>query len=277
MKRTIPSRSCKQRVGLAAALALFALPADAATIVFNATGDNTIINGVLANDNYGNFNPISSGKINDAIPNQSALVRFDVSALDGLYSSIDSITLRFHYVNDASAGAGNAVVTTNLHAITAANRGWIAGTHAGAAATGESTWNNLARNTTTWAGSAGLGTAGTDYDSTVLATHTLNSTRPAAGSVIDLTFAGDTVALTDLIDAWMVDNVDLSRANPGLLLRTPTPPAQNARNRLTVSSMEDPNTALRPQLIVNYTVVPEPSSALVGCLGLLALLRRRRN
>jgi hypothetical protein len=71
--------------------------------------------------------------------------------------------------------------------------------------------------------------------------------------VIDLTFAGDTVALTDLIDAWMVDNVDLSQANPGLLLRTPSPPAVSARNRLTVSSMEDPNTALRPQLIVNYT------------------------
>ena len=152
-------------LGLSAALALFTLsvlPASAASVTLTATGDNTMLNGGLANDNYGNFNPISAGSVNTSYPNQISVLRFDVSALNGLYTSIDSITLRLYYFDDTSTGAGTAAVTTNVHAISAANRAWVEGNSAGAAATGESTWNRRAHSSTTWAGSAGLGTAGTD-------------------------------------------------------------------------------------------------------------------
>ncbi len=254
------------RFGWLAALAAAVLPVHAATITFTATEDNTILNGNLVNTNYGSNNPISSGTV--LTLTQRSILRFDVSALDGLYSSIDSITLRLYYGDDSSTGAGTAEVTTDVHAITAANRAWVEG---------NSTWNNLARNSTPWAGSAGLGTAGTDYDSTVLASSTIDlSNRPAAGTAIDFTFTGTNAALTALIDAWMADNVDNSQANPGLLLRDPSPTFDNTRNRFTASSTEDANAALHPQLFVNYTVIPEPSAALLGGIGCLLLLRRRR-
>ena len=35
-------------------------------------------------------------------------------------------------------------------------------------------------------------------------------------------------------------------------------------------------TGLRPMLTMDHTVVPEPTAALLGGLGLLSLLRRRR-
>ena len=251
-----------RQLGLSAALALFTLsvlPASAGTMTFTATGDNTMLNG-LANDNYGNFNLIAAGAVADFIPNQISVLRFDVSALDGLYSSIDSVTLRLYY--HANGGDGTAAVTTNVHAISAANRAWIEGTHQGAAATGESTWNNLAHSSTPWAGSAGLGTAGTDYDSTVLATYTLPGPwvdRPAAGTAIDFTFTGSSATLTALINSWMVDNVTNSQDNPGLLLRDPTPTIGNLRNRFTATSTENANAALHPQLIVEYSRSPSAS------------------
>jgi hypothetical protein len=276
MTPTAPSCIGKLSISLVTAFTLSVLPAGAASMSLTATGDNTILDGSLANDNYGDNNPISSGAVTTLT--QSSFLRFDVSALDGLYSTIDSITLRLFYADDTTAGAGTAVVTTDVHAITAANRAWIAGTSAGGAGTGESTWNNLAHSATPWAGSAGLSTAVTDYDSTVLGSQTIDlSDLPAAGTAFNFTFTGTSAELTALIDTWMVDNVDNSQANPGLLMRDPSPTFDGTRNRFTASSMEDANAALRPELIVNYTAIPEPSStALLGLGGLALILRRRK-
>ena len=284
MKTTTPTRfgTGPRQLGLSAALALVTLsvlPASAATVTLTATDDATIL-GLLANDNYGAYHVNPAGGIGG--DSQVSVMRFDVGALNGLYSSIDSITLRLYYFNDAGvdggAGAGVEPVTANVHAISAANRAWVEGVSQGGAATGESTWNNLAHSSTPWAGSAGLGTVGTDYDSTVLATYSLPGPwvdRPADGTVIDFTFSGTSAALTTLINTWMVDNVDNSQANPGLLLRDPTPSNVGGRNRFTAHSNENGNAALNPQLIVNYTV-PEPSSVLLLGLGGLAMFRRRR-
>jgi len=260
---------------VAMAFATLALPAGAASISLTATGDNTILDGSLDDDNYGDF-VIASGTAGSLT--QRSILRFDVSALDGLYSTIDSITLRLFYWDDSSPGFGTEEVTTNVHAITAANRAWIAGTSTGGAGAGESTWNNLAHSATPWAGSAGLSTAGTDYDSTVLGSQTIDlSDLPAAGTAFDFTFTGTSAALTALIDTWMVDNVDNSQANPGLLMRDPDPTFDlGERNRFVASSMEDANAALRPELIVNYTVIPEPATMSLLALGGIAMLRRRR-
>lgn len=242
----------------------------AATMTFTATGDNTILNGGLAGQNFGNFNPISSGTVSSLT--QRSILRFDVSALDGLYTSIDSITLRGFFADDTNPNAGTAMVQTDVHAITAANRAWIEGNSAGAAALGESTWNNRAHSSTPWAGSAGLSTAGTDFDGTVLASFTIDlSNRPAVGTAIDFNFTGSSAALTALIDAWLVDNVDNSQANPGLLLRDPSPTFNTLRNRLALQSTEDANAALHPQLIVNFTPVPEPATWVL-CVALLGVM-----
>ncbi len=242
-----------------AALVMVVPPADAETMTFTATEDTTILNGSLVNNNYGNNNPIASGTVTSGITDQRSVLRFDVSALDGLYTSIDSITLRLFYADDSSLNAGTAVVTTDVHAISAANRAWVEGASTGAAQPGESTWNNLAHPSTSWAGSAGLGTADTDYDSTVLASSTIDlSNLPADETAFDFTFTGSSAALTALIDAWLVDNVDNSQANPGLLLRDPAPTVDNTRNRFTAHSTEDANAALHPQLIVEYSTTSPP-------------------
>ena len=66
-------------------------------------------------------------------------------------------------------------------------------------------------------------------------------------------------ALTALINTWMVDNVDNSQANPGLLLRDPAPTVDNTRNRFTAYSTEEANAALHPQLIVEYSTTSTSS------------------
>lgn len=68
------------------------------------------------------------------------------------------------YVESVSGGGGNP--TIEIHAISAANEGWIEGTKDNATAgAGEPDWVHFSHTspTTTWAGSAGLSTDTTDY------------------------------------------------------------------------------------------------------------------
>lgn len=265
------------------ALALiFALHAGAATTVtldHQVVEDNTLISGGIADRNFGGAGTFSAGTLTST-NEQVAILRFNVSALDGLYTAgtgITAITLRLYYAADGGTGQGTAEVTTNVYAITSANRGWVEGNANGVAISGTSNWDDRVRVSEDWAGSTGLRTAGTDYNTTLLSSATVNLStfRPAAGDVVDFTFTGSNAALTALIDSWMVDNVDFSRTNAGLLLRDPDPVFSGSlRNRMTFNSSEATESAFRPQLIISY--VPEPSTALLGALGLLVLLRRHR-
>ncbi|MGB6220451.1 DNRLRE domain-containing protein, partial [Haloferula sp.] len=196
---------------------------------------------------------------------ENSVLSFDVSALSGLYSSIDSITLRLTIskIDDNNGNTTYVDITNNIYAVSAANRDWDEGA---------ATWNNKAA-ATPWAGSAGLATAGTDYVNTLLASHTfLSVSAPTNGTTIDFGFGGD---LTGLIDGWLVDNVDNSQSNPGLLISDPSF-RTDAKLRTVYHSTEATNSDFHPELIVTYTPVPEPSSMLLLGLGGLALLRRRR-
>ena len=248
---------------LAAAMGLLGLAssASAALITFGADRDTTLID-FLPDNNYGGAVDFSVGEL--ANKDQRSIVGFDVSALNGLYSTIDSITLSLTLRSDV---VSTSDLLNEVYAISADNQGWSEAT---------ATWNNAAGGTG-WKGSAGLGTAVTDYDSTLLAsTAFATDSLPSAGTVIDFTFTGNTVALTALIDTWLVYNVTNSIANPGLLLLDPD--GASAVGRTTYWSSEAGTSTNWPELTVNYTVVPEPGTyaLIAGCFALTSVMVRRR-
>ena len=244
---------------LAASFALVALltfPASADTMTFEADRDTTFISS-LANSNFGAADGISAGTLGPGA-RQNAVLSFDVSALNGLYASIDSITLRLtQWTGLGVTGFDSSVdVTNRLYALSTANRGWVEGTGGanGATQAGTSTWNKRLHSSTDWAGSAGLATAGVDYANTLLASNTyLKATPPVGNETIDFALSGD---LTGLIGSWLEDNVTHSQANPGLLIMDPNPSNASGRNRMVYFSRNASNTGFRPRLIVNYTPLP---------------------
>lgn len=195
------------------------------------------------------------------------LYNFDVSALDGTYTMIDAITLRVYVtVNQISDAGGNPGLDVFVHEILAANANWIEGNKAFASATsGEPTWNHRQHNTVSWAGSAGLSTAGTDYVSTSLSTINVPSSV-IVGTAIDFDLTGD---LTGLIDGWQT-------VNSGLLLFTTF---VGGTDRIFVGTKENLDSGLHPSLFITYSFVPEPASGTIlgsGLVLLCAMRKRRR-
>jgi lysophospholipase L1-like esterase len=240
-----------------ALIAFLALPASADTMSFQADRDTTFISGsVFPNSNFGGADGIPAGTLAPGAL-QNAILSFDVGVLNGLYASIDSITLRLvQWTGSGVTGFDSSVdVTNRVYPVSAANRGWVEGSGGanGAILAGTSTWNNRLHSSAVWAGSAGLASPSIDYANTLLATHTyLKASPPIGNEMIDFTLSGD---LTGLIDTWLVDNVTHSQANPGLLIMDPTPSSAAGRNRMVYFSRNTTNPDFRPRLIVNYTPV----------------------
>ena len=214
------------------------------------------ITGVPAFDdsNFGGCQDLSVGRASGA---HRSILSFDVSALSGQYSSIDSVTLRLVSSFDASS---TTTLTTQVYAVTAANQNWVEGVGNcnSNQDPGTTTWNEKQLGSTPWAGSGGLSTPGVDYDPTLLGSASFTSVPdnlPNSGDVIDIVFTGSSAELTALIDQWLVDNVDLARPNPGLLLfdpdgsLNPTGPIE----RTLYHSRETATPGFEPQLIVGYT------------------------
>ena len=161
--------------------------------------------------------------------NTSTQLRFDVSSLNGAFTSINSVTLR---LTQFFSHANRADAVVEAHRLLPANTDWnnngSYGTQNGANA---------------WAGGAsGALVAGTDHDPTILGSVTIHPPN-AIGAVYDLVISGQ--AANDLITAW------LATGNEGLLLRA-NQPAPNQDSRIGVYA-DGPNA---PKLIINYTPVP---------------------
>jgi hypothetical protein len=233
-------------------------------MTFGADRDNTLLGGNHANTNFGvgcHFLIVGGFAGGD----ERAIIGFDVSALSGQFSSIEAITLRLTAGADAAA---DNTLTNQVFAISAENRDWTEG-HAhscggGANGTtvGDSTWNERhlgtspGLNGTPWEGSAGLSTAVADYDDTLLASNAFTAipdNLPNLGDVIDFTFTGSSTELTNLINAWLDDNVTNSQPNPGLILLDPAGPSADHNERVGFLSREVSDADQRPHLIVTYT------------------------
>jgi hypothetical protein len=223
-----------------------------------------------------------------------------VSALGGIPNlQVNSITLRLYSVGvDSFWNNAGATLYPEIHPITAANRNWEEGigdpTHGGDGLVvdpGKNSWGAKVTGITNgvpyaiepWAGSPGLSTPGVDYDDTLKASRSLTKANiQTNGAPVDFTFSGNSTQLTSLINSWLEDNYVLHRDNPGLLFFNPAanPLAPDLNQRFmfysrhpwtTENSWPAPNPSWVPQLIVNYSVVPEPGAlALIG-MSLLAL------
>lgn len=96
------------------------------------------------------------------------LMRWDLSSIPSS-AIISSASLQLYDLNYASR---NQNTTVDLYQPSAANAGWVAGTQTGAAEVGSSDGIYKINNTVTWAGSALLSTATTDYVNTSLGSYT---------------------------------------------------------------------------------------------------------
>jgi hypothetical protein len=110
----------------------------------------------------------NSGTTFNYTPN---LIRFDCSSIA---ATATATAAHMHLTKSTVAGTASARAS-NVCSIAQANTGWVGGATQNPATDGQSTWGykncyNDAETNVAWAGSDGLGTSGTDYEPTVLAT-----------------------------------------------------------------------------------------------------------
>jgi hypothetical protein len=225
-----------------------------------------------ATDNFGGRGEVTVGAMGftgDPYLRRS-LIKFDITALSGQAGTINSATLRLFLFNGNNATGGG---TVNLFRVAAANAGWVEG---GGIATGNygggsSTWASLVEGSSAWAGgTGGMGVAGVDYLSSAISSYSY-AAIPGIGTAIDFVFS-DVSFLGD----WIAGN------NGGLFLRQAD--ETNAQNWLSFYSSETgvnwptdtASASLRPQLIIDFDMVPEPSRFMIALSALMPVLLRRR-
>lgn len=239
---------------------------------FNSSTDNR---GTVPGIEVGNAGGVpASGASTEA--NRRSLLRFNVSSLNGQFTSINSVTLRL----TTTAGVqGSGLI--NLFRLTDANANWVEGNGSGGGTyepndAGGSTWAFKIQaaypsefSGTPWAGGGttgnahgAAGLAGTDYHSTAVSSFSYNVTNAAAGSTVDFVFSD-----LSFFGTW------ITGTNAGMILRQFS---ETGTNIVPFHSGESATLSARPQLIVDYTPVPEPGTAALLLGSLLFLGRRLR-
>ena len=138
------------------------------TTVLSVSADTGLDSGTPTR-NYGTRNVYY-----DSASRLKALIKFDMSSLTSKTCKSATLTL----TRSANLAAADNIFS--VYAIAVGNDGWIEGTKNNAiAGAGEPCWNAKEADgsegvTTAWAGSAGLATENTDYESTLLGTLTGN-------------------------------------------------------------------------------------------------------
>ena len=216
------------------------------------------------NDNIGARNAIQLGNAS-SITTRRSILRFDVSSLAGLYSSIDSATITLRKANGPTGGGTDSA---DMYAMIDANAGWVegVGNFAPAANDGSSSWVSSA-DPTAWVGGGGGGTLGA-----------LQTSLPGvSGNDPANTFYVFTLD-TSLVDHW------ITTANAGVVIKEGAEiDGAGSGTDLQIEFYSAQFGALadapvRPKLTINYTEIPEPTT--VGLLGLASLLMvgcRRRS
>jgi hypothetical protein len=246
-------------------------------LVANYSGTrDTFLNEGATEASYGALTVSIGGHDPTSTPatRRTALLRFDLSALQGQFSSINAATLTL-YQRETTAQFTDFEV--GAYSVSAANGGWVQGvTDTSAPNTaGNPDWLHLSHDATPWAGSPGLMTPGVDYDATPLSTVTWNS---GVAGTADKQNAQYTFTLPpSLIAAWAAGD------NPGLLIRTTDPAVFGLAQFAAAEWNTDPDSTgpltapdIRPKLTVDFTAVPEPAGLSLLAVGALALTRHRR-
>lgn len=240
----------------------------AVPISFTATRD-TFLQQAAPDANFGAQGGIVGGLISGTHQIQRSVVGFNLSALNGTYSSISSVVLTLY--GRSFSGTNK---TIDIYEILAANSDWVEGNGTGTSVPGASTWNSKWDGAAAWTGGVGLGAPGGGYGSTPLASRTFLAANAGShpNTPFTFTFTGD---LTALMNRWMTQ---AGGANAGILLRlsNETIPGTDAE-QVAFQALQNGNSALFATLAVNYVPIPEPCSLLLFGCGALALGWVRRS
>ncbi len=238
------------------------LPLSAAVISLPTVADTSIFAGKPDNDLGGTT--LVSGT-NQQYSLSRAMFSFDLSALPaGAVVTGVEVSLAVTKIPDPDQHGGPVNSDFNLHRLFVS---WGEGTSSNAtgsgALPGDATWNERHFGSTAWASPGAL--IGVDYAETPSATTFVSG-------VGDYLW-GSSTGLVDDVRAWQLDPA----ANFGFILVSQDEAALGTGRRF--GSKEQPGGLIAPaQLIVTYSVVPEPTVACLWLIGLtgLAFLRGRR-
>ena len=221
---------------------------------YMGTDDTTIDEGYSNRNAGGHANIIVGDKV--AFGHyRKGLLRFDLTCLTdslgvGEAIQINSASLWIRVTTvDVGADTTGGTQDIHLYAVSAANANWIEGDLAYAVASnGEATWAKKYAATTNWAGTVGLGTAGTDYNAT-----------EAGSFLIDMPKGGADQYLTSALTASIAQGwIDDASSNGGLLMDMEL----LDKGHVAIYSSESGTTAA-PELTIDYTVGKKVSSSMV--------------
>jgi hypothetical protein len=246
------------RAFLALAILASATAAGAETISIGALKDNTIYDSTSALSNgAGEF--IHTGITKEGVLRRG-LIAFDIAGALPANAVITNVTLS---MNMSQANDVTIVTPSALHRLLS-NWGEGASNASGGegggapAATGDATWQSAFHPDTPWT------TAGGDF-------------VPAASATIDVSGIGiyqwtSPEMVADAQD-WLTDPSN----NFGWLISTGNGVDLGTGKRF--DSRTNPVAALQPALAIDYVVVPEPATAVLGAISLIAgglVIRRRK-
>ena len=210
--------------------------------------EDTSINAFVpsAYNNYGGHIDLLIGEA-QPMDDMAILIRFDVGALAGKYQKINSINLRLFKYDDMLPP--NTDRRVDVHVVDTADADWVEGTVAtlqGAPEPGSASYNERQHaNGTPWNGSNTLALSGF-----AMATGPSYQNMVLNSALIDF---------TDLIDTWIAPG-----KNAGLRIAITDPTA--GPRKFDFASRDNPTLVeARPELVIDYTPIPEPTS-----LGLAA-------
>lgn len=235
------------------------LPLSAATMTLAAVADTSIFEANPESDLGGTT--LVSGT-NQQYSRSRAMFRFDLTALPA--GAVVTGAEVLQYVTrkpDPDQHGGPASSDFNLHRLFVS---WGEGTGSNAVGTGaqpgNATWNQRHFGSKDWASPGAL--IGVDYAETASATTFVSDVGGYAW--------GSTAALVDDVKAWQADPL----SNFGFMLVSQGEATLGTGRRF--GAKEQPGGLISPaQLIVTYTVIPEPAAASLWLLGIAGLALRR--
>lgn len=244
MLRLVERAGFVTAVALVAALIVVA-PAGADLVVMGAAADNTLIEVPEGNVSSGGSTGMFVGRNNQASNSRRrGAIMFDIAGSIPAGATINSVTLQL-----SQSAANTGAATISLHRLLV---GWgegsafSSGGQGAPAGPGDATWLHALYNTSPWAAPGG------DFDT--------SASTLAVVSDVGAYHWPSTTGLVDDVQGFL----DTPGQNFGWALVGDETASQTAKR---FSTREEPLVELRPNLIVEYTLVPEPTSAMMLLLA----------
>lgn len=237
------------------------LPLPAATISLEAVADTSIFE-IKPDFNLGATTLVAG--TNQQISRSRSMFQFDLSSLpaDAVVTEVQ-VLIYCTRQPDPDQHGGPVSSDFSLHRMLVS---WGEGSGSGAtgsvAMAGDATWNERHYQAISWGTPGGL--SGTDFSSNPSAT-------TSVGNVGQYVW-GSSTELIDDVQAWRAD----PSSNFGFLLMSQSENAAGSGRRFASTEQSSALTPA-PQLVITYSVVPEPSAAILLMAGLVSAgwIRRR--